>query len=247
MQRAVTCPFLAFRECRLPARKRSCSSGNASRQLWPHIWTQPCLSKRRHMSFLSILRVLFASPETLPQPRKRFLAALATGHTALPCSARHMSAFLTVSRVPFASLGTLPQPRKRFLAALATFLDTALPCKALWPHFWTQPCLAKGRHMSFLSVSKSAVCQPGNAPAAPETLLGSFGQISGHSLALQSAVTCPFLAFRDCRFYLSIYLSIHLSIYLSLYLSMSLLQIGGVGGTRALAHSILDQHVSRLG
>ena len=129
---------------------------------------QLCLAKPRHMSFLSVSRLPFASPETLPQSPKRFLAALATFlDTALPCKAlwphfwtqpclakrRHIS-FLSVSRVPFASLETPPQPRKRFLAALATYLDTALPCKALWPHFWTQPCHAKRRHLSFLSVSR---------------------------------------------------------------------------------------------
>ena len=122
----ITCPFLAFRDCRLPGRKPLCRPGNAFRQLWPHFWTQPCLAKPCRMSFLSACPFLAFRDCRLP------------------------------GRKP------LCRPGKRFSAALATF------------NFWTQPCLAKPRHMSFLSVS-------------------------GHSLALQSPVTCPFLAFRDCR------------------------------------------------
>ena len=51
----------------------------------------------------------------------------------------------------------------------------------------------------FLAFRNFSVCQAGNLFAGPETLLGSFGHISGHSLALQSPVTCPLLAFRNCR------------------------------------------------
>ena len=93
--------------------------------------------------------------------------------------------------------------------------------RQLWPHIWTQPCLAKRRHMSFLSVSRLPF------------------------LSLNLSIYPPIYL----SIYLPTYLPTYLSIYLSMYLSMSLPrsvhlslyitpQIGGVGGTRALAHSI---------
>ena len=157
--------------------------GFASASTWawlrqPSPAPQPCLAKPRHMSFLSVSRLLFARPETALQARKRFSAALATFlDTALP---RHMS-FLSVSRLPFARPGT----------SLQASPETLLP--QLWPQFWTQPCLAKPRHMSFLSVFDIAVCQAGNFFAGPQTLLAALailldtallGQAPSHVLSV---------------------------------------------------------------
>ena len=123
---------------------------SASRQLWPHFWTQPCLASLAFQSpvtcpFLAFRDCHLPGPETPLHAQKRFSAALATFlDTALPCKPclpkpRHMS-FLSVSRLPFARPETLLQALK--------------PSRQL----------AKPRHMSFLTVSRLLF-------AKPETLL----------------------------------------------------------------------------
>ena len=93
-----------------------------------------CLAKGRHMSFLSVSRLPFASPETLPQ---------LSGHSlALPSAVTCPFLAFRDYRLPARKLSRRPTNASRQLWPHATFLDTALPCKALWP------CLAKRRHMS---------------------------------------------------------------------------------------------------
>ena len=112
----------------------------------------------------------------------------------------------------------------------------------------------QGHIHSFLLAFQAAVCQASNPPNVP--LAPHFGTpyLAGQgtkatSIAFYWHSRLPFARLQTLQMSLwhplprRIYLSIDRSIYLSIYQSINLslhttLQIGGVGGTRALAHSI---------
>ena len=185
MQSPVTCPFLAFRDCRLPSRTPSCRPANTSRHLATFLDTAlPCKAPSHVLSYHFETAVCQAGHRPAGPQTLLGIFGHISGHS-LALQSPVTCPFLPFRDCRLPSRTPSCRPRKRFSAALAIFLDTALPCKApshvLSYHFVT------------------AVCQAGPPSAGQQTLLGSLGHISGHSLALQSPVTCPFLAFRECR------------------------------------------------
>ena len=179
----------------------------------------------------------------------------------------HSPLLLGPSSLPFARLQTPKTPKmpKTLLClALSCYGIRACRLPGFKPLKALQPLKLRG---SFHQAWPSAFAAPGLQPALCLHIpRGSFHQAPGRQRS--SIAACPLPAHSPLLLgpssYLSIYLSIYLFVYPTVYLSICLSlsislpiypsihpsislplsagtpQIGGVGGTRALAHSIKD-------